>query len=479
MATVTIYVDPDASGAGDGSSWEDAYTSLATAAAAKAADIVTAQEIHHYLCRSSGGSADAISTAEIFTGYTTNATYYIIVECVDSPTRAWDTSVYRITYSNKSPLYQSNTSRQGLSQYEGVFENEFPGGTEYFEMDRCHIKGYNGSHGAGVRAAQSAVGDVWLVQNSIFDSCRYGFYGTAGTLYNCTFVNSTWGAYANGAGLGFTNCAFFNNSTADIGVASGSYSYCANTTVTTGTNINLTGYTAAQVFNDPTNGDYFPRAGGPLDGAGATMGTFSYDYQYSTRQAPWAVGFGDMDAVIQPPDLAVAVSMTEPLINSNVAITVPDVAVAVTMQEPTIYVKEASTRDTFAEPLVYIPVTDGYEVMPVEDYSRVRLDGGISFFRKHRPFETETWLVRAQFVVPRDSSYQFLIDRMLAGLPFTTDLVVTSAAYPDDVYPGFEHVCWAIPETVRLVEVNHRGYRVTLDMYAVAASYLDGSGGGA
>ena len=97
-ATITRYVDPDATGAANGTSFADAYTSLFDCEAAEQQDLTDAggdvMEIH---CRSSAGTVD--STRVDFIGWTTAVASYIsiAVDAADRHDGKWTTgNVYRL-----------------------------------------------------------------------------------------------------------------------------------------------------------------------------------------------------------------------------------------------------------------------------------------------------------------------------------------------------------------------------------------------
>lgn len=94
MAEVLRYVDTDVSGgAGDGTSWADAYSSLNAWEAAEQTNLVSAGDTHRVLVRASSGTDDT-TTCDI-DGWTTSDTYFIHVEAASTDyvsKTAWDTA---------------------------------------------------------------------------------------------------------------------------------------------------------------------------------------------------------------------------------------------------------------------------------------------------------------------------------------------------------------------------------------------------
>lgn len=91
--TVTVIVDPD-NGAGTD------YTSLSAAEAAEQRNLVTADEIAVFECRSTSGTADTNCPAT-FAGWTTDSTRYVQIQSsgANKHSGAWSTSKYRLVLS--------------------------------------------------------------------------------------------------------------------------------------------------------------------------------------------------------------------------------------------------------------------------------------------------------------------------------------------------------------------------------------------
>ena len=199
MATVDIYVNPDATGTGDGTSLIDAYTSLAAAIAARATDLTVAEDVHHYHCSSSGGTADGAATVS---GYTTSAAYYVIIEGEGGNNGVLDTSKYRILSSNASCL---------ILEIQHV----------HVRLLQTYLSGVNATNQCGIRIASTINSRETRIERCI-----------VGAAYNNTTYNDCDGIQTASAGTGSTyvwNCVIYGFG-ARTG-ARGIYSYTTNNTI--------------------------------------------------------------------------------------------------------------------------------------------------------------------------------------------------------------------------------------------------------
>lgn len=95
------YVDPAAVGAGDGTSWADAYTTLFAWEAAEEDDLTVAEDNYVVHCRTSGANPVDGTNLDI-AGWTTSADYDIVIQ-VDQGDRhdgTWDATSYRLELAN-------------------------------------------------------------------------------------------------------------------------------------------------------------------------------------------------------------------------------------------------------------------------------------------------------------------------------------------------------------------------------------------
>ncbi len=200
MATIVHrYVDPDATGAGTGVDWANAYTSLRTVAPINR-NLVTNDEAWIVHCRSSAGTADvAASTVVTWNGWTVNATHYIEVRCDDDDTYGhnrhsgkWDVTKYRVVTTALAGAVL-NVTNQNYIRFIGIQAlNSYAAGvalaasigassTLGILFDKCILLA-DGLTGQGFGCAGAAV-----VLNSMIRGGLRGVNVTTGTLhlYNC------------------------------------------------------------------------------------------------------------------------------------------------------------------------------------------------------------------------------------------------------------------------------------------------------
>ncbi len=320
MAETNYCVDTDIEGgSGDGSSWENAYSSsnLAEAGLQKDLDAVNEQMTVH--CRASNGSADVLALK--IDGWTTSAVDYLEWRAAATdkalPDR-YNTSKYRIQRGN---LYcininedyvrivdiQTQSTQQSTWNSWGIYINLVA--TTDIRIDSCYIKGVcsgTGS-GCGIRASDSSV--TVSIFNTIVTGFRSGedtnFVGiqddyTTGNVkvYNSIIHNCYLGCNRLGA---VVNCAVFNN-VDDFYLCSG-IDHCASDDNDGTNNVAESGGGDEwpDDFIDALNGDFTKKATSGLVDSGVDdpgIGLYSDDMNGLIRVSPWDLGADEYKSIL-------------------------------------------------------------------------------------------------------------------------------------------------------------------------------------
>ena len=304
MAEVIRYVDPDATGSGDGTSWANAYTSLNAWEAAEETDLVTAGDWHHVYCRSSSGTADTNNVS--VDGWTTDSTHYILIENYDNHGGKWDSTKYRIEANagyvaalNMADDYVQVIGLQltniATASAGGILFNA----NNYGKVIKCIIKGCS-DDGIKDNGTDNAV------VNTIVYECLNGIHkrSTGGTLYvyNSTVCNNdTYGIYGEdyrtvylknvyAGGNGTADYYKTANSTINLTTCYSSDGSLSTTTAAYST-------TSGAYFTNLTSGseDYHIQSSSALIDNGTDLSSdsvyaFSDDIDGDTRSGTWDIG---------------------------------------------------------------------------------------------------------------------------------------------------------------------------------------------
>jgi hypothetical protein len=311
-AEVNTYVDPDATGAGNGTSWTDAYTSLSACEAAEQKDFVSANEYLIINCRSSGGTVDG---AVLINGSTTDATRYIsiVVSSSNRHTGFWSAAKYRTTAASGSiiQIFDDFVKIEGVQ----VEVQDTTGGTIYAitttsegtEISDCILR-LTGSGGTKVGfngGANTAANPAKIWNNIIYDfTTGITNTGSGGANDSAYCYNNTVADCTTGFSTGFNDTTIKNNVAFNC-------TTCYNGTYLAGTNnafsagadpasngVDVSSKTGAQLFNNYAGNDFrVLDATSSLYDAGSDLSAdavipFSVDHIETTRPegSGWDIG---------------------------------------------------------------------------------------------------------------------------------------------------------------------------------------------
>lgn len=234
MAEVIRYVDPDATGAADGTSWTDAYTSLSAWNDAEKTDLVTAGDWHHVYCRASSGTADTTNfkPVERAGDWITGPDNYVLIEAAstDRATQSGiDTSKYRLHVTDPDdPVAAIDTDinylridglQLMLSYATGNYDNIIRlvgfgaiDATNDIRITNCYLKGPGSGESTGIYGDGEASLNL-TIENCILIDVAYGyrFGGGDSYLYHSIGYNISSIANTTDSVLVARNCAMFAN----------------------------------------------------------------------------------------------------------------------------------------------------------------------------------------------------------------------------------------------------------------------------
>ena len=316
MATVYKYVDPDASGAGDGGgdgaagdptdedNWTDAYTSLSAWEAAEQTDLDAAGDTHVCYVRSGSGGDDTSDCT--IDGWTTSSGNEILIECASGNRHSgkWDDSSYVWEGSGGNgttfQVDDNYVSMVGL-QFDHTLGNNANAwievtGTNFF-MDKCIGRMTGGANNHFIFGTGASTGEIRNTIGYDFDDIIFDADTSAAQpswyFRNCTGVNDSETTFATAYNdAEWHNCCAFDSTDSYTGTPNAATNNAYSEGTDPGSNgVDISSDAGTDLFTDYNNDDFHVKdTNSSLYDAGADLsGTFTDDIDSETR-SQWDIG---------------------------------------------------------------------------------------------------------------------------------------------------------------------------------------------
>ncbi len=227
MATDRIrYIDTGATGAGNGTSWADAYTGVVAALAGEVTNLTAADVRLVFYCRASTGVKDTVGTPVISSDWGTNYSngcYILFLPALGHAANyGWDNSKYTLATTATGSVFRDfvfDNIQVELGKLGGSQQllNLRGGGSNHREFKRCHVR-YTGTGGTSNAFCFIGSNINLRLSNNIFRDFPQRVLPInrgGGTYYasDNTFINCATGIENSGAALPVVRGSLFHGTT--------------------------------------------------------------------------------------------------------------------------------------------------------------------------------------------------------------------------------------------------------------------------